>query len=109
MDSARLLRAARQRHHVDQRSLARRAGTSQTHVSRIERGEVSPSTETLARLLASLGEELELRATPFDHGNQSVAELRHDYQQLSAGERLEQAAELSQAMTSIASGRPSSK
>lgn len=107
MDPAHLLRDARRRHHVDQRSLARRAGTSQTHISRIERGEVSPSTETLARLLQSLGEQLELRAAPIDHGNQSVAELRHDYERLSAGERVEQAAELSYVVTSLASGRPS--
>ncbi len=107
MEPAQLLREARRRHHIDQRSLARRARTSQTHISRIERGEVSPSFETLNRLMQCMGERLELRSTLESHGNQSTAELRHDYEQLTAGERLEQAAALSYAITSIASGRPS--
>ena len=100
-----LLRNARRRHGVSQRALARRSRTSQTHISRIERGEVSPSVETLDRLLQALGERLELSATCGPRGNASTAELRADYDRLTAGERVLQAAELSRAATTIAAGR----
>jgi transcriptional regulator with XRE-family HTH domain len=56
--AAELLREARLRHGVTQAELARRAGTSQAHVSRIERGVVSPSVDTLGGLLRALGEGL---------------------------------------------------
>ncbi len=106
MDPAQLLRDTRRRHRVGQRSLARRARTSQTHISRIERGDVSPSFETLNRLMQCMGERLALESEPEPHGNQPAAELRHDYERLTPGERVEQAAELSFAITSIASGKP---
>jgi transcriptional regulator with XRE-family HTH domain len=64
MDPGALLRDARLRHGLGQRSLARRAGTSQAQISRIERGEISPSVSTLDRLLAVMGERLELVALP---------------------------------------------
>jgi transcriptional regulator with XRE-family HTH domain len=54
----RLVRDARQRAGLTQRELARRAGTSQSVVARIERGLSDPSTGTLARLLAAAGYEL---------------------------------------------------
>ena len=104
MTAAEVVREARQRHGVSQRSLARRSRTSQTHISRIERGEVSPSVETLERLLQALGERLELSAAPGPRGNASTADLRADYEQLTPGERVVQAAELSRALTTIAAG-----
>jgi transcriptional regulator with XRE-family HTH domain len=64
-----LLRDARRRHRVTQKQLAARARTSQAAISRIERGLVSPSVETLAKLLDLLGEELELGAKPLDYGH----------------------------------------
>lgn len=64
MDAGELIRAVRKRHRLSQRSLALRAGTGQAAISRIERGEVSPTTETLSRLLAAMGEELELSSQP---------------------------------------------
>ena len=102
--AAELLRDARRRHGVSQRALARRSQTSQTHISRIERGEVSPSIETLDRLLRALGERLELSAAVGPLGNTSIAELRADYERLTPGERVVQAAELSRALTTIAAG-----
>lgn len=60
MSAAELLRAARTRHGVSQRGLAIRAGTSQGYVSQLERGEVSPTVEALERLLAVLGEQLQV-------------------------------------------------
>jgi len=53
-----LLRQARRRHRVSQHSLATRAGTTQSAISRIERDRISPSFETLGELLYLLGEDL---------------------------------------------------
>ena len=69
MTAGELLRDARRRHRVTQKQLAARARTSQAAISRIERDVVSPSVETLAKLLDLLGEELELDAKPIDYGH----------------------------------------
>jgi transcriptional regulator with XRE-family HTH domain len=58
-DVATLLRDTRARHGLSQSRLARRAGTTQAVVSRIERGEASPSIATLRRLLGAMGWELD--------------------------------------------------
>lgn len=65
-EPARLLRDARACAGLTQRELARRAGTAQSAVARIEQGRTDPSTATLARLLAAAGFELhaELRLLP---------------------------------------------
>jgi transcriptional regulator with XRE-family HTH domain len=57
-DAGHLLRTARHRAALTQRELARRAGTSQSVVARIEQGQTDPSTANLARLLAAAGFEL---------------------------------------------------
>ena len=59
-----LLREARARAGLTQRELARRAGTAQSVVARIEQGRTDPSTATLARLLAAAGFELRAELTP---------------------------------------------
>jgi transcriptional regulator with XRE-family HTH domain len=64
MDVAQLIRETRKRHGVSQRSLALRAATDQAAISRIERGEISPSLETAERLLAAMGERLRLESEP---------------------------------------------
>lgn len=43
-----------------------RGGTSQNAISRIERDELSPSVDTLQRLLAVMGERLELSVHPIE-------------------------------------------
>jgi transcriptional regulator with XRE-family HTH domain len=60
------LRAARLRHGVTQRSLARRAGTTQAAISRIESGSESPSFERFAQLLLALGERPLLSVEPLE-------------------------------------------
>lgn len=50
-----LLREARARAGLTQRALARRAGTAQSVVARIERGQTSPSWGTLEKLLTAAG------------------------------------------------------
>lgn len=63
-----LLRDARRKHGVSQASLAIRASTTQSAISRIERDHVSPSVETLRDLLHMLGEDLVLGAEARDAG-----------------------------------------
>jgi predicted transcriptional regulator len=63
-DAGALVREARGRNGISQETLARRARTTQKQISRIERGEISPSVSTVSRLLAAMGERLELRAVP---------------------------------------------
>ena len=50
---------ARRRAGLSQRQLARRTGTPQPSISRIERGLVSPTVDTLERLIRACGMELE--------------------------------------------------
>lgn len=52
------------RHKLSQKRLARRVGTHQSAISRIEADEVSPSVETLTLLMRAMGEDLELAGTP---------------------------------------------
>lgn len=101
-DAGSLIREARRRHGISQETLARRAVTTQKQISRIEQGEVSPSVSTLSRLLAAMGERLELRAAPGPRDNRSDDELRADYEELTASERIIQTAALSRTLTGIA-------
>jgi transcriptional regulator with XRE-family HTH domain len=64
-----LIRDARRRHGLSQQRLARRAGTKQSAISRLETGKNSPSVETLELLLHAMGEQLALSSEP----------LRRDY------------------------------
>lgn len=68
MSPGQLLKDARGRHGVSQQSLAIRAGTTQSAISRIERDRVSPSVETLRELLYLLGEDLSLSSEQRDFG-----------------------------------------
>jgi transcriptional regulator with XRE-family HTH domain len=101
-DAGSLIREARRRHGISQETLARRALTTQKQISRIEQGEVSPSVSTLSRLLAAMGERLELRAVPGPHDNRSDADLRADFENLTPSERISQTAALSRTLTGIA-------
>ncbi len=60
MTPGRLIRDARRRHGLSQQRLARRVGSHQSAISRLEADEVSPSIETLELLLGAMGERLEL-------------------------------------------------
>ncbi|MEX2552403.1 MAG: helix-turn-helix transcriptional regulator [Actinomycetota bacterium] len=59
MKAATVLREARRRAGLTQAELAAACGVKQPTISRIERGVVDPSVETLDRLLAACGESLE--------------------------------------------------
>ena len=54
----------RLRRTMSQRELAELAGTKQAAISRIERGLVSPSVETLERIVGAMGERLVVTTTP---------------------------------------------
>ena len=83
------MREARRRHGLTQKQLAIRARTSQAAISRIERGLVSPTVETLGKLLAMMNEELVLDATQIDWGHDVT--LIQGNLELDVGQRLAQA------------------
>ena len=90
MTSGGLIRATRQRHGLSQRRLARRAGASQAWISRLERDEVSPSIESLERLLLVMGESLELKAKRLP-GDDDDSQWREVHGSRPMAERLERA------------------
>jgi transcriptional regulator with XRE-family HTH domain len=60
MDTTMLLRRVRQASRLSQEELARRAGTSRPTLSAYEHGRKTPSADTLERLLAAAGFELDV-------------------------------------------------
>jgi transcriptional regulator with XRE-family HTH domain len=66
MTPGELIRAARARHGISQRRLARRVGTQQSAISRLEADKNSPSVETVEQILNAMGETLELSSTPME-------------------------------------------
>lgn len=62
-DTAALVRDARSRADLSQRELARRAGTAQSVVARVELGQTSPTWETLTRILGAAGFDLDANLT----------------------------------------------
>ena len=64
LNAARMVHEARSRARLSQRELARRAGTSQSVIARIEGGQTKPSSETLARLVEAAGFELRAELVP---------------------------------------------
>jgi transcriptional regulator with XRE-family HTH domain len=90
MTSGELIREARRRHGLSQRRLARRAGASQAWISRLERNEVSPSVESLERLLLVMGETLQLGNEPL-LGDDDDRQWRMVHRARSMEERLERA------------------
>jgi transcriptional regulator with XRE-family HTH domain len=62
--AATLLRQARTRAGLSQRALARRAGTAQSVIARIESGQTSPTWETLERLLDAANVDLNAQLEP---------------------------------------------
>ncbi len=60
MDAGTLIRARRRANGLTQAQLALRAGSTQAAISRLERGELLPTIETIERLLAVMGEEADI-------------------------------------------------
>lgn len=72
-----LIRERRLAHGLTQAQLALRAGSTQGALSRLERGELSPTFDTVRRLLFVLGESVELGVTALegDHDEAHLADL----------------------------------
>lgn len=78
MDPGKVIRERRLANGLSQVQLAVRAGSAQAALSRLERGEISPTFETFARLLAVMGEEAKVvvgRAEG-DHDRRRLVALR---------------------------------
>ena len=60
MTPGQLIRTTRERRGLSQQRLARRVGTQQSAISRLEADEISPSVETLDLLMRAMGESLRL-------------------------------------------------
>jgi uncharacterized protein len=78
MQPGQLIRERRLANGLTQRQLAIRAGSTQPAISRLESGELSPTFETLERLLAVMGEvaEVQVRRTPGDYDRSRLRALR---------------------------------
>lgn len=61
-----MIRTTRIRHGLTQQRLARRVGTHQSAISRLEADQNSPSVETLELLLHAMGESLQLASQPLE-------------------------------------------
>lgn len=59
-DPGELLRQVRRRKKISQTELADLAGTTQSAISRLEKGQRSPTVRQLAKLLAAMDEDLDL-------------------------------------------------
>lgn len=62
MTPGELIRETRERRGLSQQRLARRVGTQQSAISRLEADEISPSVDTLDLLLRAMGERLALQS-----------------------------------------------
>lgn len=78
MEPGQLVRRRRLANGLTQKQLAIRSGSTQAAISRLERDQVSPTVETLARLLEVMGEEVELvvRRPEGDHDRARLASMR---------------------------------
>ena len=89
MTPGELIRTTRTRRGLSQARLARRAGTRQSAISRLEADELSPSVETLDLLLRAMGEQLELAAVPppreYDLAHRRVTAARSPDERLALG------------------------
>jgi len=102
VDIGRLLREARLRSGLNQAELARRGATTQTYVSRVERGATMPSLPTVERLLHAMGLQLGLSVEPIPTGNVDRAQLRRDFLSSTPEQRIEEAMTLSAFLTEFA-------
>jgi uncharacterized protein len=60
MTAGELLRKTRIERGLSQQQLARRTGTRQSAISRLEADEVSPSVDTLNKMLLAMGQRLDI-------------------------------------------------
>ncbi|MEO5590249.1 MAG: helix-turn-helix transcriptional regulator, partial [Gemmatimonadaceae bacterium] len=73
-----LIRDARARASLTQRTLAERASTSQSVVARIENGQSTPSVETVEKLLSAAGFTLRMELVPRTASDPTVEAFKRD-------------------------------
>lgn len=95
----RIIRERRLERGLSQARLARRAGTSQDAISRIERGDQSPSFERFRELLFLMGHRPALTIEPLDPG--MPGDQLHASLGLTPEERLRESASWSLVATSL--------
>ena len=64
-----LVREARRRARVSQAELARRIGTTQSAIARLERGKTEPSLKRIQEILRALRLDLRVGIVPLDDSN----------------------------------------
>jgi transcriptional regulator with XRE-family HTH domain len=90
-----LVRSARAVAGLSQRELARKAGTAQSVVARVELGENSPSWETLMRLIRAAGCTLRAHVEPVRLMDQSLLDDVPRILRMTPEARLEEVARVS--------------
>ena len=73
-----LLASARAQAGLSQTALAALAGTSQSAIARLEKGQVSPSFGTVQRLLGAAGFDVEIKLVPRAAADPVVAAYKRD-------------------------------
>lgn len=73
---------------LSQRELAQRAGTVQSVVARIELGQGNPTLQTLDRLFAAAGQQLQLVARPLSGSDALVEAYKRDVDRTLIAENL---------------------
>jgi len=81
-----LVTEARRRAGISQAELARRSGTTQSAIARIETGRAAPSLERLSELVRACGFDLQVRIVPYDTHEWTLAQRNLT---LTPAERLE--------------------
>ena len=74
----RLLQEARERAGLTQRDLAKRAGTSQPAITKLEQGTTNPTIDTLARCAAATGFALRVDLVPLPGHDPVVERYKQD-------------------------------
>jgi transcriptional regulator with XRE-family HTH domain len=89
MTPGQLIRTTRMRQGLSQQRLARRVGTHQSAISRLEADKNSPSIETLEQILNAMGERLQLTAEPlerdYDPAHLQATAIRSPEERLALG------------------------
>jgi uncharacterized protein len=89
MTAGQLIRTTRLRRGLSQARLARRVGTQQSAISRLEADQTSPRLETLDLLLRAMGERLELSGAdperPYDPLHRRATAERSPDERLALG------------------------
>ena len=95
LNPSKLVREARLRARMTQRALAKRTGTSESVVARIESGDTDPGCETLSRLLAGAGFKIRCELDrPCEVDSEMLADVPRILG-LTVEQRLQEAANLS--------------